>query len=62
MAKDPEEEPQSWASPPTADEKAKKPPFGNFWRILGYGSKMDIFLMVVAALCAGGAGVVSPSC
>jgi hypothetical protein len=60
MAK--EEEPQSWANPPTATEKAEKPPFGNIWRIFGYGSKMDIFLVVVAVLCAAGAGVVSASC
>ncbi|TPX26957.1 hypothetical protein DIZ76_012421 [Coccidioides immitis] len=43
---------------PSSDEPEGRPPFGNFWRILSYGSRLDFALMAVAALCAAGTGVV----
>ncbi|KMU73316.1 leptomycin B resistance protein pmd1 [Coccidioides immitis RMSCC 3703] len=42
---------------PSSDEPEGRPPFGNFWRILSYGSRLDFALMAVAALCAAGTGV-----
>ncbi|PGG96832.1 hypothetical protein AJ79_09438 [Helicocarpus griseus UAMH5409] len=39
-------------------EQEQKPPFSNFWRILGHGTALDKSLMGVAAICAAGAGVV----
>ncbi|EFW13456.1 ABC transporter [Coccidioides posadasii str. Silveira] len=45
---------------PSSDEPEGRPPFGNFWRILSYGSRLDFALMAVAALCAAGTGVALP--
>ncbi|KKZ60872.1 hypothetical protein EMCG_04463 [[Emmonsia] crescens] len=41
-------------------EPEQKPPFKNFWRILGHGILLDKILMGVAALCAAGAGTALP--
>ncbi|KAG5304367.1 ABC multidrug transporter [Histoplasma capsulatum G186AR] len=41
-------------------EPDQKPPFKNFWRILGHGTLLDKILMGIAVLCAAGAGTALP--
>ncbi|OJD25232.1 hypothetical protein ACJ73_03403, partial [Blastomyces percursus] len=41
-------------------EPEQKPPFKNFWRILGHGTLLDKILMGIATLCAAGAGTALP--
>ncbi|KAI1907118.1 hypothetical protein LOZ61_006317 [Ophidiomyces ophidiicola] len=47
----------------TADETVEtkeKLAFGNLWRVLSYGSRLDHALMGVAGLCAAGTGIALP--
>ncbi|KAL2373714.1 hypothetical protein RJZ57_001810 [Blastomyces gilchristii] len=39
-------------------EPEQKPPFKNFWRILGHGTLLDKILMGIATLCAARAGTI----
>ncbi|PGH27600.1 hypothetical protein AJ80_00613 [Polytolypa hystricis UAMH7299] len=68
MAPEPAAEPSSDAPAEKPDE-AKRAPVKNFWlmkrlsrhqRILTYGTALDHFLMIAAAICAVGAGIALP--